>query len=96
MKQVCTRLPLPQEERQASMGMGRRKLWNDRLILRIAAGFRQRIDSVLMPNENRSTLIRRAVEAEVKRREARAKTARKKVRSADLSAPPVLTALSSI
>lgn len=51
--------------------MGRKKLWEDRILLPLAEGTLARIDAYLAANENRLDLIRQAIERELKRRERR-------------------------
>lgn len=53
--------------------MGRKKLWAEDMQARFAAGTFARIDAVLAENEDRTALVREAVERELKRREKAAK-----------------------
>lgn len=48
--------------------MGRKKLWEDRILLPLAEGALDRIDSALDEGETRLDLIREAIERELKRR----------------------------
>lgn len=48
--------------------VGRKKLWTERLLLSLAEGTRERLDSALKEGEDRLDLIRTAIEAELKRR----------------------------
>jgi hypothetical protein len=49
--------------------MGRRKEFDESLRVPLAAGTTARMDAVLEPDEPRLTLIREAIEREIKRRE---------------------------
>jgi len=49
--------------------MGRRKEFDESLRVPLAAGTTARMDAVLEPDEPRLTLIRDAIEREIKRRE---------------------------
>lgn len=49
--------------------MGRKKLWDERILLPLAADMLQRIDANLTDGEARLDLIREAIERELKRRE---------------------------
>lgn len=51
--------------------MGRKKRWAEDMVARFAAGTFARISKVLKPEEDRTDLVRDAVERELKRREAR-------------------------
>lgn len=53
--------------------MGRKKLWSESLRLPLAEGTIARLDAALVPGEDRVSMIREAIERELKRR---AKTAR--------------------
>ncbi len=48
--------------------MGRKKRWSEDMQARFAAGTIARIDAVLADNEDRTDLIREAVEREIDRR----------------------------
>lgn len=52
--------------------MGRKKLWNQRILLPLASETLERIDANLVEDEARLDLIREAIEKELKRRERRA------------------------
>ncbi len=49
--------------------MGRKKLWAEDMQARFPAGTFDRIDAVLEDDEDRTDLVREAVERELKRRE---------------------------
>ena len=49
--------------------MGRKKLWDERILLPLAAETVKRMDAALQDEETRLDLIREAVERELKRRE---------------------------
>lgn len=49
--------------------MGRKKLWDERILLPLAEGTLDRIDAQLAETETRLDLIRAAIERELKRRE---------------------------
>jgi hypothetical protein len=49
--------------------MGRKKKWDERLHLTLAAGAKERMDAALEDGEDRLDLIRSAIERELKRRE---------------------------
>lgn len=51
--------------------MGRKKRWAEDMVARFATGTFARISKVLKPEEDRTDLVRDAVERELKRREAR-------------------------
>lgn len=51
--------------------MGRKKLWDLRILLPLATGTADRIDAALDEGETRLDLIRQAIERELKRRERR-------------------------
>lgn len=51
--------------------VGRRKINFDKMVARFAEGVFARIDAVLREGENRSDLIREAVERELERREGK-------------------------
>lgn len=51
-------------------GMGRKKLWTERLTLPLAEDTVQRMDAALREGEVRLDLIREAIERELKRRKA--------------------------
>lgn len=50
-------------------GVGRRKEFPERITLPLAEGTTARLDGLLETGEDRVTLIRKAIEAEAKRRE---------------------------
>lgn len=50
--------------------MGRKKLWDERILLPLATEMLQRIDGALKDDEARTDLIRQAIERELKRRKA--------------------------
>lgn len=52
--------------------MGRKKLWDERILLPLASETLERIDAALRDDETRLDLIRAAIERELKRRERRA------------------------
>lgn len=52
--------------------MGRKKLWDQRILLPLAAETLEQIDAVLDDGENRLDLIRQAIERELKRRKRKA------------------------
>lgn len=56
----------------SSHGMGRKKINDEQMPARFPAGTLKRIDTVLGEKENRSDLIRRAVERELQDREKKA------------------------
>ncbi len=49
--------------------MGRKKLWDERILLPLASETLKRIDAALQKDEARLDLIRQAIEKELKRRE---------------------------
>ncbi len=49
--------------------MGRKKLWREDMVARFAEGTFARIKTVLKPGEDRTDLVRKAVESELKKRE---------------------------
>ncbi len=49
--------------------MGRKKLWSEDMVARFPEGTFARIDAVLTEKEDRTDLVRQAVERELKRRE---------------------------
>lgn len=51
--------------------MGRKKLWDERILLPLATETLERIDAALDDGETRLDLIRLAVERELKRRKRR-------------------------
>jgi len=51
--------------------MGRKKLWDERILLPLTAETLERIDAVLQKDETRLDVIRAAIEKELKRRERR-------------------------
>jgi hypothetical protein len=51
--------------------MGRKKLWDERILLPLASGTLERLDAALQDDETRLDLIRSAIERELKRRERR-------------------------
>jgi hypothetical protein len=52
--------------------MGRKKIWNERILLPLKAETLERVDSALGEGEARLDLIREAIERELKRRARRA------------------------
>jgi hypothetical protein len=50
---------------------GRKKLWDERILLPLASGTLERLDAALQDDETRLDLIRSAIERELKRRERR-------------------------
>lgn len=52
--------------------MGRKKLWHEDMQARFPEGTFERIDAVLAEGEDRTALVREAVERELKRRERKA------------------------
>jgi hypothetical protein len=52
--------------------MGRKKLWDERILLPLKSETVERLDAALQDDENRLDLIRLAVDKELKRRERRA------------------------
>lgn len=48
--------------------MGRKKLWDERILLSLASETLERIDAALQKGEARLDLIREAIERELKRR----------------------------
>ena len=50
--------------------MGRKKLWNERILLSLASEALGRVDAALRDGEVRLDLIREAIERELKRRKA--------------------------
>lgn len=52
--------------------MGRKKLWDTRILLPLAAETLERIDAALDDGQSRLDLIRQAIERELKRRERKA------------------------
>jgi len=57
--------------------MGRKKQWSEDMQARFAEGTFSRISSVLMHDEDRTDFIRKAVENELRRREASDKKTKK-------------------
>lgn len=51
--------------------MGRKKLWNERILLPLTAETLERIDAALEDGEARVDMIRSAIDRELKRRERR-------------------------
>jgi hypothetical protein len=51
--------------------MGRKKLWDERILLPLAAETVKRMDAALREGETRLDLVREAIEKELKRRERR-------------------------
>jgi hypothetical protein len=51
--------------------MGRKKVWNERILLPLKSETVERLDAALRDDENRLELIRQAIEKELKRRERR-------------------------
>jgi len=51
--------------------MGRKKLWDERILLPLAAETLERIDAALDAGETRLDLIRDAIDRELKRRKRR-------------------------
>ena len=51
--------------------MGRKKMWAEDMQARFPEGTFDRIDAVLVENEERTAFVREAVERELKRRERR-------------------------
>lgn len=49
--------------------MGRRRLWSENINLTLPAGAKARMDAALQDGEDRLSLIRAAIEAELDRRE---------------------------
>jgi hypothetical protein len=49
--------------------MGRKKLWDERILLPLNSETLERVDAWLVENETRLDLIREAIERELKRRE---------------------------
>lgn len=49
--------------------MGRKKLWDERILLPLASDMLERLDAALEDGEARVDLIRAAIERELKRRE---------------------------
>jgi hypothetical protein len=49
--------------------VGRKRLWGERLVIRFPAGTRARIDAARKRGEDRSDIIRRGLERELKRLE---------------------------
>lgn len=49
--------------------MGRKKLWDERILLPLAAETLKRVDAALHGDETRLDLIREAIDRELKRRE---------------------------
>ena len=70
----------PSAEDDTSRRMGRKKRWHESLLVKFPAGTRDRIDSVLSEEEERTGFIRRAVEREIERRERSAPAPRKRQR----------------
>lgn len=54
--------------------MGRKKLWAERILLSLAEGTTARLDAVAQENEDRLSVIREAIERELKRRERQARS----------------------
>jgi hypothetical protein len=52
--------------------MGRKKLWAEDMVARFPEGTFDRIEAVLTEEEDRTDLVREAVERELKRRERKA------------------------
>lgn len=50
--------------------MGRKKLWDERILLPLKAETLSRVDAALREDEARLDLIREAIERELKRRKA--------------------------
>ena len=51
--------------------MGRKKLWDERILLPLTSEMLERLDASLADGETRLDLIREAIERELKRRERR-------------------------
>lgn len=51
--------------------MGRKKNWDERLLLTLPEGAKALIDSVLAIGENRNAMIRSAIDAEIRKRTRR-------------------------
>jgi len=51
--------------------MGRKKLWDERILLPLTSGMLERLDAGLADGETRLDLIRKAIDRELKRRERR-------------------------
>jgi len=51
--------------------MGRKKVWDERILLPLKSEMLERLDGLLQNGENRLEVIREAVERELKRRERR-------------------------
>lgn len=51
--------------------MGRKKLWDERILLPLKAETLERIDAALQESEARLDLVREAIERELKRRQRR-------------------------
>lgn len=49
--------------------MGRKKLWDERILLPLTSEMLERVDAALQKDEARLDLIRLAIEKELKRRE---------------------------
>jgi hypothetical protein len=58
--------------------MGRKKLWGERLAVRFPTGTSARIDRVIAETEDRTDVIRTALERELRRREAVAEKRKKR------------------
>jgi hypothetical protein len=52
--------------------MGRKKVWDERILLPLKTETLERLDALLHENEVRLDLIREAIERELKRRERKA------------------------
>lgn len=63
------------QEHDKPRRMGRKLEYPEQLRLSLAAGTIEKIDSVLAPDENRLTMLRDAVDREIKRRRKEAKKA---------------------
>jgi hypothetical protein len=50
--------------------MGRKKLWDERILLPLAGETLERVDGALRDGETRLDMIREAIERELKRRKA--------------------------
>jgi hypothetical protein len=50
--------------------MGRKKLWDERILLPLKSETVARLDAALRDDENRLDLVREAIERELKRRKA--------------------------
>lgn len=54
--------------------VGRKKIWPDAMLAKFPEGTFDRIAAVLRPGEDRTDMVREAVDREVRRRERAAKT----------------------